>query len=114
MSGPAFLPLHALTDELTADLHAWSDRVAERAVALGFYVDARPSTVAAAAGPFPIGRVTDLEAITDLVERIDTVTASARSAMDELEAADPVAHHLTIDILEGLEKHQWMLTAQTR
>jgi DNA-binding ferritin-like protein len=34
--------------------------------------------------------------------------------MDELEAADPVAHHLTIDILEGLEKHQWMRTAQTR
>ena len=56
MTGPAFLPLHALTDDIAADTRAWADRIAERAVALGFYVDARPSTVAAAASSFPLGR----------------------------------------------------------
>ena len=53
MTGPAFLPLHALTDRIAEDTRAWADRIAERAVALGFYVDARPATVAAAAGTLP-------------------------------------------------------------
>lgn len=51
VTGPGFVQLHALTDELAADVRAWTDRLAERAVALGTPVDARPATVAAAAGP---------------------------------------------------------------
>jgi hypothetical protein len=42
VTGPAFLPLHTLTDEIAADLRTWVDRVAEHTVALGFAVDARP------------------------------------------------------------------------
>jgi starvation-inducible DNA-binding protein len=113
MTGPAFLPLHALTDDIAADTRAWADRVAERAVALGFYVDARPATVAAAAGTFPLGRVTDVEAIAELTALIDGVTATARRVLDQLGPADAVAHGVTVDILEGLEKYRWMLTAQT-
>jgi starvation-inducible DNA-binding protein len=113
MTGPAFLPLHALTDEIADDTRAWADRIAERAVALGFYVDARPATVAAAAGRFPLGRVTDIETITELVELIDGVTATARRILDQLATADAVGHDITVGILEGLEKYRWMLTAQT-
>ena len=113
MTGPAFLPLHALTDDIAADTRAWADRIAERAVALGFYVDARPATVAAAAGTFPLGRVTDVEAIAELTALVDGVTATARRVLDQLGPADAVAHDVTVDILEGLEKYRWMLTAQT-
>jgi hypothetical protein len=63
ITGPASLPLRTLTNEIAADARAWADRIAERAVALGFdlgfAVDARPGTVAAVAGLFPTGRVTD-------------------------------------------------------
>jgi starvation-inducible DNA-binding protein len=113
MTGPAFLPLHALTDDIAADTRAWADRIAERAVALGFYVDARPATVAAAAGTFPLGRVTDVEAIAELAALIDGVTATARRVLDQVGLADAVAHDVTVDVLEGLEKYRWMLTAQT-
>ena len=112
VTGPAFLPLHALTDEIAADLRAWVDRVAERAVALGFAVDARPGTVAAVDGQFPAGRVSDHEAIAELVEHIDDITATARGSVADLERVDVVAHDLTVTVLEGLEKYRWMLSAQ--
>ena len=113
VTGPAFLSLHALTDEIAADVRRWADRVAERAIALGFTVDARPGTVAAVAGDFPAGRVSDHEAIAELVALIDGVAATAADALDHLEVTDAVAHDLTVEIIEGLEKYRWMLRAQT-
>ena len=114
VTGPMFLPLHALTDEIAADARSWADRVAERAVALGFTVDARPGTVAAVARRFPAGRVADREATAELVLLIDSVAATARASLESLEPADAVAHDITIGVLEGLEKYRWMLRAQTR
>jgi starvation-inducible DNA-binding protein len=116
LAGPAFLPLHAHTDEIAADARNWADRVAERAVALGvdlgFAVDARPTTVAAAAGLFTSGRLTDREAVAELVALLERVAATAEDSLGDLERTDPVAHNLTLDILEGLGKHRWMLRAQ--
>jgi starvation-inducible DNA-binding protein len=109
--GPAFLPLHELTDDIAAQTSAWADRVAERAMALGFTVDARPRTVAAVAGHFPAGRVADEEAVAELIELIDGVAATARRSLAALEEADAVAHDLTVEVLEGLEKYGWMLRA---
>jgi DNA-binding ferritin-like protein len=72
-----------------------------------------PGNVAAAAGSFPLGRVTDIETITELVELIDGVTATTRRILDPLASAGAVGHDITVGILEGLEKYRWMLTAQT-
>jgi starvation-inducible DNA-binding protein len=112
VTGPAFLPLHAFTDEIAADTRTWTDRIAERALALGFPVDARPGTVAAVASRFPAGRVFDHEAIAELVEHIDDIATTARGALADLEQADPIGHDLTVEVLEGLEKYRWMLRAQ--
>ena len=112
VTGPAFHALHTLTDEIAADTRSWVDRVAERGVALGFPVDARPRTVAAVGGRFPPGWVSDLEAIAELIDHIDDVAATARAALIDVEQADAVAHDLTVTVLEGLEKYRWMLRAQ--
>lgn len=112
MTGPAFLALHALTDEIAVDTRTWVDRVAERAVALGLPVDARPRTVAADGRRFPAGWVSDHEAITEIVTCIDDVAVTARAALTELEPADAVAHEIVVEVLEGLEKYRWMLCAQ--
>lgn len=112
LTGPGFLPLHALTDEIAADTRNWADRIAERSLALGFPVDARPGTVASVAGQFPAGHVTDHEAVIELVDLIGGVAAIARVELAELEQADIVAHDITVEILEGLEKYRWMLQAQ--
>jgi starvation-inducible DNA-binding protein len=112
VTGEAFLPIHTLTDEVAVDARAWADRVAERAVALGFTVDARAGRLAAAAGDFPAGRLHDREAITELAASLDHVIATCRDALDELVASDVVSHDIVVMVLEGLEKYRWMLLAQ--
>jgi starvation-inducible DNA-binding protein len=112
ITGPALLPLHALTGDLARDAGSWADRVAERAAALGFSVDATPQTVAAAAGQFPAGQVPDREAITALVALLNEVTLAAHRSLHDLDQTDPVAYDLTVEVLEALEKYRWMLRAQ--
>lgn len=109
LTGPRFLPLHALTEELAADTRAWADRVAERATALGFAVDARPSSVAAAAGDFPSGWVRDTEVIAELGKLLEAAAETTRTGLVEVEADDAVAHDIFVEVLEGLEKYAWLL-----
>jgi starvation-inducible DNA-binding protein len=114
VAGEHFLALHAFTDQVAADSRAWADRVAERAVALGFTVDARPGTVASSAAPFPVGRLSDGEAVLELAADLDGVIRTARTVLAELEDADPVAHDIVVATVEGLERYRWMLLAQRR
>jgi starvation-inducible DNA-binding protein len=115
VTGPGFFSLHTLTDELATDIRVWADRVAERCVALGSPVDARPTTVASAiTRAFPTGWLSDHEAIAELARRIDDITTFIRASVVELEQEDAVARHAVDEILEGLEKYRWMLLAQTR
>lgn len=111
VTGELFLPLHSLTDELADDTRAWTDRVAERALALGFAVDARAGTIAGVAGEFPAGHLTDREVIGELTLSIDRAARTARHSLADLEATDAVAHDITVEVLEGLEKYRWMLQA---
>jgi starvation-inducible DNA-binding protein len=112
VTGPGFLPLHQLTDELADQARDWTDRAAERAVALGLAVDARAATIARAAREFPGGALTDREVIGELIASLDQVVATARRSLTDLERWDLVAHDITIEILEGLEQYRWMLRAQ--
>jgi starvation-inducible DNA-binding protein len=112
VTGPGFLPLHALADQLADDARAWTDRIAERALALGFAVDARAGTIASAAREFPAGYLTDREVIGELSMSIDRVAGTTRRSLADLEATDAVAHDITVEVLEGLEKYRWMLQAQ--
>lgn len=113
VTGPRFLPLHALTEELAADATAWADRVAERATALGFPVDARPCVVAAAAGDFPSGWVRDTVVMAELGDIVERAAASAHRGVIEVEAEDPVAHDILVEVVEGLEKYAWLLRSGT-
>jgi DNA-binding ferritin-like protein len=76
-------------------------------------LSARPRTVAAVASLFPTGRVTDQEAIAELIVFIERVAATARDSLGDLGRTDPVGHDLTLGILAGLDKHRWMQRAQT-
>lgn len=114
VTGPAFLPLHALTDELAADTASWADRIAERAVALGSPVDARPATVGASVSKLPAGWLSDYEVIFELASRLGEVASSARDVVGVLEESDAVGHDIVVEVLEGLEKFRWMLQAHTR
>jgi starvation-inducible DNA-binding protein len=121
LTGPAFLPLHDLTGRIAVDTRTWADRIAERAAALGFTVDARPQTVAAVASYFPSGRLMDAStvsstawpsAIVELGARIEHVAASAHARLGQLAINDAVAHDVTVAVVEGLQRYGWMLRAQ--
>ena len=112
VTGETFLALHDLTDRIAEDARAWADRVAERAVALGFAVDARPRTVAASDSQLPAGRLGQQETIAELTAIIDRVTKTARIALLDVADADAVSHDILVAVVEGLDKYRWMLSAQ--
>jgi starvation-inducible DNA-binding protein len=112
-TGPRFLALHDLTDRLAEDARAWSDLVAERAVALGFAADARARTVAAVDAHFPAGRLSDVEAIAELTVAIDRVAAAGRRRLRDHGDADPIAHDTLVDVVRGLDRYRWLLAAQS-
>lgn len=106
LDGAGAAELHQATADLIADADRWADRLARRSVAIGFAVDARPGAVAAASTGFPAGRVTTDEVADELERALHSVSAIARDALDHLGDADPVAHHLTVGLLEDLDEHR--------
>ena len=112
VNGAMFVPLHDLTDEIAADASSWADLIAERAMALGFTVDARPGTVAATDGHVPAGRIRDREAVIALIDLIDHVSSTTRRAVKHLAEDDSVGQDLAIQVLHGLERYRWLLRAQ--
>ena len=114
--GPQFLPVHEQLDRIVDDARSWGDLVAERSVTLGVPVDGRAVTVAADAGTaeFPTGFVDDGKAVALVRDRLEAVVTRLRSSVDGLGDLDPVTQDLVIEVLRGLEKHLWMLQAQTK
>lgn len=112
MSGPKFLAMHRLTDELATDLSRLVDRVAERAAALGFAVDARADAVASAGSVLPAGRLTDDEAAHELADALRSIAGLSRDGLRDLADADPVTHDLIVGLIEELDHYRWLLRSQ--
>jgi starvation-inducible DNA-binding protein len=112
--GRHFRQLHLQLDEVTEDLRNAADLVAERAVAIGYAPDGRPGTVAKASPltEFPPGQVLD-DAVVDLmVDALAHVCGTVRHRVEHTEELDPATQDLLIEVLQTLEKHHWMFTAQ--
>lgn len=113
VTGQQFLPVHEQLDAIVTDAREWADMVAERAIALGKPVDARPDAVAATrVQPVPDGWLAADKAIVALADEIRGITERTRAGLDRLGELDPVTQDLVIEVLRGLEKHLWMLQAQ--
>lgn len=114
--GPGFKSLHEQLDELTADVRAAMDEVAERAVAIGYAPDGRASTVAknSPLHDFPEGAVRDQDVIRLIVERLEVIAERLRQRVTTLEELDLASQDLLIGILRTVEKHHWMFAARSR
>jgi len=111
--GPHFRAVHQHLDEIVDEYHAWGDEVAERLVALGVAADGRAQTVAAGiAKDFPADTISDRKVVELFTARIDGVVDQFRGCIDRLESLDPVSQDLAIEIVAGLEKQRWMISAQ--
>lgn len=115
VTGPLFKPVHEQLDEVVALARTASDDVAERAVALGHTVDARPTTVAKESSlpEAPDGWIDAADAVRRFVASLDAVVATGRRAIADLED-EPVTQDLVIGIVAELEKQRWLLDAQVR
>lgn len=115
VTGPLFKPVHEQLDVVVDAARTAADEVAERAVALGDTVDARPSTVAKEhrLPELPEGWIDAGDAVRRFADALDGVIDRARESVTALEV-EPVTQDLVIGIVQELEKQRWMLRAQTR
>jgi starvation-inducible DNA-binding protein len=112
--GPFFRSVHEQMDNVVDDAREWSDEVAERIVTIGAAAAGQPSDVASDTSlePLPAGPIADGQALRLMAERIASVASRGRDAMHRLGEVDLASQDLVIEIVKGLEKHLWMLSAQ--
>jgi starvation-inducible DNA-binding protein len=114
--GRDFRSLHLQLDEITDLAREASDTIAERLRALSAVADGRVATVAATSTlpPFPAGEHDTQEVAARFTEQIRAAVATMRRVHDAVDAEDPSSSDLLHGIIVGLEKHAWMLSAETR
>ncbi len=114
VAGPLFQSVHVQLDSIVDDARTWADDVAERKVTIDLPADGQPGDVAKESRlePLPQGYIADREAVALMERRVAGVASRARQAAERLGGLDLASQDLIIEIVRGLEKHQWMLRAQ--
>lgn len=113
--GPNFRPIHLQLDEIVNDLRLWTDTVAERMSTMGVYPDGRTDAVLSGTTfrEMPAGEIKDTLVIDLFTDYLGELAAKSRERSDRA-ASDPVTQNILQDIVAGVEKHQWMLRAQSQ
>lgn len=111
--GPNFQAVHELLDVVVDHAREFTDDAAERVVALGLPIDARIQTVGTKTETpgMTAGFQRTENAIAEVIATIDSVLATLRTAVTELESLDPVSQDIAIEIARELEKDRWFLFA---
>jgi starvation-inducible DNA-binding protein len=112
--GPQFRAVHLELDEVVEDSRKWADEVAERLRALGLAADGRASVIAKRTRleSLPEGTIADKEVLIRVTDHLATVAACGRASIDRLDGTDKVSEDILIEVVEGLEKHLWMVRSQ--
>lgn len=112
--GPTFRDLHLRLDDLVDSWHALSDKVAERAVALGYFPDGQADTIAATGERTPLeaGPIDDVTVLRELARRIAETAERTRARLERLGELDLVTQDLLIGVVGELEEQLWMTRAQ--
>lgn len=113
VTGREFTQVHEQLDTLVDAWRGWSDRLAERMVALGVVPDGQPASVAEADVPkLALGWQDTHDALASMADGVAAVAARVRGTVEEIGDVDPVTEGVLLEILEGLEEQHWMLRAQ--
>jgi starvation-inducible DNA-binding protein len=112
--GRGFRSLHLQLDDLVDSARELGDEVAERARALAWAPDGRRDTVAAGSTlpELPEGEIVDTEVVDHVTALLVQTISTARHAMEESAEYDPVTEDLLHRVVDDLEKHAWMFSAQ--
>lgn len=112
--GPRFRSIHLQLDEVVSAARSASDKVAERASAIGVSPDGRAGTVAKTSGIDTVtdGWVKDGDVVSIMVAALEAVIARMRERIAATEEPDLVTQDLIIGITRELEKAHWMFQAE--
>jgi starvation-inducible DNA-binding protein len=112
--GPLFQPVHLHVDELVESWRELADKVAERAVALGFIPDGQAPAVAAGSQLTAVAQAAteDHVVVRELTHRVASVAERVRERMERLGDMDLISQGILIDVVRELEKQQWTLRVQ--
>ncbi|WP_026066370.1 Dps family protein [Actinoalloteichus spitiensis] len=112
--GPFFRSVHLQLDDLVSMARKYSDKVAERAAALGVSPDGRAKSVAEGSGlpSYPDGWRQDADVVRDVVGILDELVHRVRARIDETDKTDQVTQDLLIALTDKLEEARWMWQAQ--
>jgi starvation-inducible DNA-binding protein len=112
--GRHFRQVHLHLDELNDEVRDAADLVAERAVAIGYWVDGRPATVAKSSPlpEFPPGQLKDDEVVDLITGALAEVCGNVRRRVEKTDELDAVSQDVLIEVARMLEKQHWMFTAQ--
>ncbi|MCW0213142.1 MAG: DNA starvation/stationary phase protection protein [Pseudonocardia sp.] len=112
--GRQFHDVHLHLDELVAVARDFSDKVAERAAAIGVSPDGRARTVsdASTVPSFAEGWARDRDVVRYVYRALDAVVAGVRPRLADTEKTDPVTQDLLIALVAALEEARWMWQAQ--
>ncbi|WP_327289227.1 Dps family protein [Streptomyces sp. NBC_01198] len=114
--GHNFRDLHLQLDEIVDDAREATDTIAERMRALGSVPDGRSDTVTATTTlpGYPSGEQS-VAAVVDLVTaRLRATVGTLRTVHDQVDREDPSTADLLHTIIDTLEKHAWMVSAENR
>lgn len=108
--GPNFGSLQRQLDELAERGREFSDRLAERCLAIGVAADGRVQSIAADSDlyRFPEGRIDDNDIVDHVSLRLRTVLEVGRSQLEKLGQIDRTSQNLVCELLEQMEKQLWM------
>jgi starvation-inducible DNA-binding protein len=112
--GPHFRSVHLQLDELVEQWQGLADTVAERAVAIGTFVDGQAGAVAArsVARPLEAGAIEDAAVARELAHRIAEISELVRGRMDRMGELDTASQDVLVEVVRALEEQQWMVRAQ--
>jgi starvation-inducible DNA-binding protein len=114
VKGPTFIALHELFDAIAGRVDAFSDDIAERAVALSATAAGTSQAIAAASTleAYPLELAGEKEHVKALADRLAAFGKLAREAID---AADEAGDKDTADLFTGvsrqIDKDLWFLEA---
>jgi starvation-inducible DNA-binding protein len=111
--GTHFRSVHLQLDDIFNDLRVWTDTVAERIVTLGVPAKGQTKDVAGSkVKPVPADFIEDHAAAVSMAEGLAASATNARLRAEKLGDVDLVSQSVLLEIIEGMEKHIWMLKAQ--
>ncbi len=112
VTGPLFISLHELYEDIYGSLAGMMDEVAERKLALDEPADARPAEVAANANltpPTPAGFVSDRQSLELLTARHLEISNRLGNRIAETGETDIVTQDLLISVRDRIDKQLWMM-----